>query len=384
LTWTADLTNWTARQRPGRTVLAGRWCRLEPLDAARHGDDLHAASSAPGAEERFRWLAEDPPAGRAVFQSWLDKAQASEDPMFFAVLDAAGRAQGRQAIMRHDPANGVAEIGHILWGPAIARGRVATQALALTARYLFEDLGYRRFEWKCNDLNEPSKAAARRFGFTPEGVFRQHMVAKGSNRDTAWFAMLDREWPVRRRAFDLWLSPDNFDENGRQRLRLSVLGRLRLVAPDGLVLRRADMADADALTRLQQAAYAQNRPILGAEPLPLLTPSTSVLNTMDVFVNESNGELNGAIVLHISATEFTVWSVATHPDRRGEGLGNAMLAAAEAHGAALGFSAVRLCTGAPLTRNIGWYQRHGYRIERVEELADRSLVHLVKPLAAIS
>jgi RimJ/RimL family protein N-acetyltransferase len=123
--------------------------------------------------------------------------------------------------MRIDAANGVAETGHILFGPRLARTRAATEAIYLQARHIFDDLGYRRFEWKCNDLNEPSKRAALRFGFTFEGVFRQHMVVKGKNRDTAWFAMLDREWPALRAAFEAWLAPDNFDEAGRQRARLA-------------------------------------------------------------------------------------------------------------------------------------------------------------------
>jgi RimJ/RimL family protein N-acetyltransferase len=148
---------------------------------------------------------------------------AGDDPLFSAVIDkATGRAAGRQALMRIVPEHGVIEIGHILWGPAIARTRVATEALYLAARHVFEDLGYRRFEWKCHDLNEPSKAAARRFGFSFEGVFRQHMWAKGANRDTAWFSMLDSEWPAFAREYARWLDPANFDAAGTQLSRLDI------------------------------------------------------------------------------------------------------------------------------------------------------------------
>jgi len=141
--------------------------------------------------------------------------------LFFAAVDpATGRAEGRLALMRIDPANGVIEIGHILFGPRLARTRAATEAVFLLTRHIFDDLGYRRFEWKCDDRNEPSKRAALRFGFTPEGVFRQHMVVKGESRDTAWFSMLDREWPARKRIFERWLDPDNFDEAGWQRTPL--------------------------------------------------------------------------------------------------------------------------------------------------------------------
>jgi len=178
---------------------------------------------APGAEERFRWLFEQPQE-RAAFDLWLARSAESEDPLFFAVVDArSGRCEGRQAYLRITPEHGVIEVGHILWGPAIARTRVATEALFLFARHAFDVLGYRRFEWKCNALNEPSRRAARRFGFTYEGTFRRHMVIKGHSRDTAWFAMTDEEWPTLRDGFERWLAPENFDSEGRQRTRLEEL-----------------------------------------------------------------------------------------------------------------------------------------------------------------
>jgi RimJ/RimL family protein N-acetyltransferase len=214
------LSAWSSRPRPGRVVLEGRYCRLEPLDPGRHGDQLFAASMAPGAEERFRYLF-DVPQDRAGFEGWLARAAASEDPLFYAVIDrASGRCEGRQTLMRITPEHGVIEIGNILWGPAIARTRVATEALFLFAQHVFDALGYRRFEWKCNARNGPSMRAARRFGFTYEGTFRQHMVVKGENRDTAWFSMIDTEWPVLRRAFEQWLEPANFDHHGVQKVRL--------------------------------------------------------------------------------------------------------------------------------------------------------------------
>jgi RimJ/RimL family protein N-acetyltransferase len=221
----SEVPNWQARPRPGRVTVAGRFCRLEGLDPARHGDELFAASMAPGAEERFRYLG-DSPQDRASFEGWLQKAAASQDPLFYAVIDeASGRCEGRQTLMRITPEHGVIEVGNILWGPAIARTRVATEALFLHAAYVFETLGYRRFEWKCNALNAPSRRAAERFGFQYEGIFRQHMVQKGRNRDTAWFAMLDAEWPQLRSAFERWLAPENFDSAGRQKTRLEDLRR---------------------------------------------------------------------------------------------------------------------------------------------------------------
>jgi RimJ/RimL family protein N-acetyltransferase len=218
-----DLRGWQARPRPTRMKLEGRFCRLEPLDPARHGDELFAAAMAPGAEERFRYLSDDPQ-DRAAFQTWLTRSFESSDPLFFAVIDtASGRCEGRQSLMRITPEHGVIEVGHILWGPAIARTRVATEALFLHARYIFETLGYRRFEWKCNSLNGPSRRAAERFGFQYEGTFRQHMVQKGQSRDTTWFAMLDSDWPAIRSTFERWLAPENFDAQGRQKIRLADL-----------------------------------------------------------------------------------------------------------------------------------------------------------------
>src|SRR5512134_1764399 len=203
--------------RPARVVLEGRYARLEPLSSA-HAPRLMAASAD---AKSFDYLFDVPPKDLADLQSYIAAKAASEDPLFHAVVDrATGVAGGRQTFMRITPEHGVIEIGNILWGPAIARTRIATEALYLAAKHVFDDLGYRRFEWKCNNLNEPSKRAAVRFGFSFEGVFRQHMWSKGANRDTAWFAMIDKDWPRIRAAYERWLQPANFDAAGRQVGRL--------------------------------------------------------------------------------------------------------------------------------------------------------------------
>ena len=209
-----------AKARPSRIVLDGRYVRLEPLSPG-HAPDLYAASSVADADRRFAYLFESPPASEAAMLAWIGKVATDADPMLFAVIDkATGKAGGRQALMRIVPEHGVIEIGSIYWGPDIAKSRRATEALYLFARHIFEDLGYRRFEWKCNDRNEPSKRAAKRFGFTHEGLFRQHMIVKGENRDTAWFSMLDSEWPARKAGFERWLDPGNFDADGQQKSTL--------------------------------------------------------------------------------------------------------------------------------------------------------------------
>lgn len=217
-----DLSHWNGVPLPERKALDGAFVRLEPLDARRHVPTLYEAMAAPGATERFRYFWDHPPADFAEFQSWADKAAVSSDPLFFAVIDkATGRAEGRQSLMRIDARHGVIEIGGIMWGPAIARTRVATEALFLFADDAFA-LGYRRFEWKCDNLNLPSKRAAERFGFRPDGIFRQHMVVKGKNRDTAWFSILDSDWPRLRAEYVRWLSPGNFDAAGQQRTKLAL------------------------------------------------------------------------------------------------------------------------------------------------------------------
>jgi RimJ/RimL family protein N-acetyltransferase len=211
--------SWSPGSLPDRVVLQGSYCRLEPL-AEHHADSLFEASMADGASQRFQYLA-TPPQTRAEFQKWLQDSIESQDPLFFAVVcQSTGRCEGRQGLMRSKPKHGVIELGHVLWGPRLSQTRSATEAFFLHARYVFETLGFRRFEWKCDAANVPSRRAAERFGFAYEGTFRQHMIVKGINRDTVWFSMLDSEWPSRKQAFEKWLAPENFGADGRQKQRL--------------------------------------------------------------------------------------------------------------------------------------------------------------------
>jgi RimJ/RimL family protein N-acetyltransferase len=215
-------------KRPERIRLAGRYVTLLPLSVS-HADDLYAASHGPEKEKVWLYLFEPPFASRDAFLTHIRAKSASEDPLFYAIVDnQSGHATGYATLMRIEPAHRVIEVGNILYTPALQRTCAATEVIYLLARYVFNDLGYRRFEWKCNDLNAPSKRAALRFGFSFEGIFRQHNIVKGRNRDTAWFAMLDSEWPARRTAFERWLAPSNFDSDGRQRLALSGLNGVGL------------------------------------------------------------------------------------------------------------------------------------------------------------
>ncbi len=207
--------------RPARTTLAGRFVTLVPLDPARHAAELFAQTHGADAERRWWYLGDGPYPDLATFTASLEEKAASPDPLFFAVLDAAsGQALGYQTLMRIDAPNRVIEVGNIVYGRALQRTPASTEAQLLFMRHAFDDLGYRRYEWKCNALNAPSRAAALRFGFTFEGVFRSHMIMKGRNRDTAWYSIIEDEWPTRRDALEAWLSPGNFDPQGRQRRRL--------------------------------------------------------------------------------------------------------------------------------------------------------------------
>jgi len=217
--------DWTPGRVPPRKTLTGATVRLEPLDPEGHALPLFQASHDGGAgEPLFRYLPYGPFLSFDDFKSWLRDRAVSSDPYFVCVVEAGIDApQGMAAFMRMAPEHGVIEIGHIWFSPALQRTRMATEAIYLMARHSFDDLGYRRLEWKCDALNEPSRRAAERFGFTFEGVFRQHMVVKGRNRDSAWISILDGEWPPIRAAFEAWLAPDNFDADGRQRQSLSAV-----------------------------------------------------------------------------------------------------------------------------------------------------------------
>jgi RimJ/RimL family protein N-acetyltransferase len=208
----------TPAPRPGPVTLQGRYGRVERL-APGHADDLWTACA--GHDAIWTYLsAYGPFADATAFAQWVASRVALEDPYSYAIVDAAGHAVGITALMEIRPAMRVIEVGHVLYSPKLQRTPLGTEAQYLLARYAVETLGYRRYEWKCNALNAASRAAALRYGFVFEGVLRQHMIAKARNRDTAYFSMLDCEWPERKAAFERWLAPENFDAQGRQRTSL--------------------------------------------------------------------------------------------------------------------------------------------------------------------
>ena len=222
--------DWTPPPRPGPDAMEGRWARLERLDPARHASEIHAANSE--ADAIWDYLPYGPFAEEAGWRAWAERMAPMEDPFFYAIRDlSTGRAAGVASFLRIMPEAGSIEVGHINLAPALQRTPAATEAMVLMMRWAFE-AGYRRYEWKCDALNRPSRRAAERLGLSYEGVFRQATVVKGRNRDTAWFAAIDKEWPRLRAAFEAWLDPSNFDADGRQREALSALTAPVLVARD--------------------------------------------------------------------------------------------------------------------------------------------------------
>jgi RimJ/RimL family protein N-acetyltransferase len=218
------LPDWTARPRPPRTPIAGRFCRVEPFDLARHAAELFAAYSADKEGQLWTYLPYGPFTTLDDYRKFAGSFYLNDDPLFHTIVEAqSGRAVGVASLMRIDPGPGVIEVGGICYSPALQQTPAATEAMFLLMRRAFDELGYRRYEWKCDLLNTPSSGAAKRLGFRFEGIFRQATVYKGRNRDTAWFSILDREWPALKAAYERWLAPDNFDSAGRQRVSLSSL-----------------------------------------------------------------------------------------------------------------------------------------------------------------
>jgi RimJ/RimL family protein N-acetyltransferase len=211
----------TPAKRPGPVTLQGRYGHLEKL-AAHHAASLWTAFA--GHDEVWTYISTDGPFASATeFSAFIAKRAAADDPYAYAIIDDSGDAVGYLTLMEIRPTMRVIEVGHVLYSPALQRTPLGTEAQYLLARYAFETLGYRRYEWKCNALNAASRRAALRYGFSYEGTFRQHVIAKGRNRDNAWFSMLDSEWPARKRNFERWLAPENFTTEGKQKLSLSAM-----------------------------------------------------------------------------------------------------------------------------------------------------------------
>ena len=216
-----DVPGWTGRAPIPRTAMQGRYCDMVPLETS-HAADLHGAYSADKTGAIWTYMPTGPFSSLSEVEAWVKTCSQSTDPLFFAIIDKRnGKAIGVASFLRMAPANGVAEVGYIAFSPSLQKTPMATEAMYLMMHRVLGDLGYRRYEWKCDALNAASRAAAARLGFSYEGTFRQALVYKGRNRDTAWFSIIDSEWPPIRTAMETWLNPANFDENGQQRHSLS-------------------------------------------------------------------------------------------------------------------------------------------------------------------
>ena len=220
--------NWRPATRPAGVTLTGQYCRLERLDADRHADDLHTANATDREHRIWTYLAYGPFRDVADYRDWMVDQALGEDPLFYAIIEqSSGRALGVASYLRINPKDGVIEVGHINYSPLLQKTAMATEAMFLMMRHVFDDLGYRRYEWKCDALNARSRAAAVRYGFTYEGVFRQATMYKNRNRDTAWYAIIDSEWPTTRAAYQQWLDPDNFDDGGQKQGLSRIMQTLR-------------------------------------------------------------------------------------------------------------------------------------------------------------
>ncbi len=215
--------HWQPPQVPSRATMEGRFCRVEALSAEPHAQQLHQANALDTEQRNWTYMTYGPFESWEGYRDWIKASAASHDPLFFAIIDkTSGKASGVASYLRIDPRHGSIEVGHLMFSPLLQGKPAATEAMYLMMERAFA-LGYRRYEWKCNALNEPSRRAAQRLGLSYEGLFRQAAVVKGRNRDTVWYAAIDYEWPALKAAFQQWLEPSNFDENGRQRVSLSSL-----------------------------------------------------------------------------------------------------------------------------------------------------------------
>lgn len=216
--------DWSARAHPPKTSIDGRFCRIEPFDIDAHADDLFEAFALNRSGANWTYLGYEPTDNVVGLRKIMAAGWQGEDPLFHTIIDkATDKPVGVAALMRIDKANGAIEVGNIHYSKHLKQRPAATEAMFLLMRRVFKELGYRRYEWKCDSLNAPSRAAAARLGFSYEGLFRQAVVYKGRNRDTAWFSIIDDEWPALEAAYEAWLSPENIGSDGKQKQRLQAL-----------------------------------------------------------------------------------------------------------------------------------------------------------------
>ncbi|TCD11370.1 GNAT family N-acetyltransferase [Oricola cellulosilytica] len=371
-----DLSAWTPRPTPTNAPMSGCYFAIHPFDAESHCLALWEAF---GGERTNEYLFHF---GWPKMTSWRDLAgelePRNQSGAFVTCVFCdreTGVPMGMANYMRIDEKNGVVEVGAVAHGAPMARSRAATEAHYLMARRVFDELGYRRYEWKLNNANEASHRAARRFGFVFEGIFRQAEVKPYGNRDTAWYSLIDKDWPAVRLAFETWLAPENFDGHGGQLMSLSSL-TARTLATGDLRLVRAGSDSRTMVEEFQAKAYRRTREAIGGEPMPLEWDYGDIFAQCEVWLASRSEKLVGVLILRPRPGDLYLESIATAPEAAGTGLGAAMMTAATERARALARPAVRLVTN---TRNPAqdWYRRVGFEEEREEVLSDRKALHMV-------
>jgi RimJ/RimL family protein N-acetyltransferase/ribosomal protein S18 acetylase RimI-like enzyme len=370
-----DLSNWKPRQTPTNAPMRGRHVAIEPFDAERHCPALWRAFGGEKINDllfHFGW---------PRMAGWRDLAgqlvPRNETGAFVTCVfcdPQTGEPVGMANYMRIDEANGVVEVGAVAHGASMARTPAATEAHYLMARRVFDDLGYRRYEWKLNNPNAASHVAASRFGFVFEGVFRQAEVKPYGNRDTAWYSMTDKKWPFNRDAFELWLLPDNFAADGGQKRPLSSM-TAREMTSGAITLHRTDPRDVDTVLAFQHAAYARTRDATGTEPMPLQWDYTQLMRECECWLMSDAQGPSGALILRWRPDHLYIESLATLPRIAGTGAGKAMMDAARQRARDLGFTALRLTTNA-VNPAVDWYRRLGFHVEKEERWSDRNVLHM--------
>lgn len=372
-----DLNEWTPRPWPTTEALHGAHITVTGWKGAKHGAQLWQAFGGIKTNQllyHFGWR---------QMETAHDLAQAiqsrNDDKSFVTCIfedKHSGEALGMASYMRIDQANGTIEVGAVAHGAALARTVAATEAHYLMAQRALETWGYRRYEWKLNSTNEPSHAAAKRFGFTYEGTFRQAEVKPYGNRDTAWYSMLDREWPHIKMAFENWLSPDNFADNGKQKTSLTMLTARQLPCAD-TVLKRADASMAATATAFQKAAYARTRQTIGTTPIPTEWNYHEVLSDCEAWFAEDKKGWTALLIVRPEGDNMVLESIATRNDIKG--LASPLMQVALQRARDYRCKTVSLITNSKNSA-VGWYQALGFAITTKEEKSDRTILHMQKPV----
>lgn len=372
-----DLQHWQPRPWPQVTAMRGNHVTVARWDAAQHSQQLWQALGGIGTNQllfHFGWPQMDTADDLAAALQ-----QRNDDNSFVTCVfehKTTGHALGMASYMRIDQANGVIEVGAVAHGAALTRTRAATEAHYLMARAAFETWGYRRYEWKLNSTNQPSHAAARRFGFTYEGTFRQAEVKPYGNRDTAWYSMLDREWPHNKMAFDSWLQPANFDAGGKQLTSLSAL-TMRQLACAGTTLHRADASHADTATAFQAAAYQRTRDAIGTTPIPTEWNYKQMLSECEAWYSQDDQGWTSLLIVRPCDDHMILESIATRPGVTG--LASPLMEIVFQRARAYRCNNVQLMTNSKNSA-VGWYDALGFVITSSQQQAERTILHMRKTI----